>query len=565
MSAPPKTDAAPRATAQAQAGALPFLTIAEAAALIEKRALSPLELTQALLDRIDAFDAQINAFITVTAELALKQARVAEREIAAGRYRGAMHGIPFAVKDIIDTAGILTTAHSKILADNVPAADAAAVDKLYQAGALLLGKLATHEFAHGGPSFDLPWPPARNPWNNEHHSGGSSSGSGAAIAAAFVPAALGTDTGGSIRTPASLCGVVGLKPTYGLVSRTGVINNSFTYDNCGPLTWTVEDCAILLQAIAGYDPRDPTSSDVPVPDYRAALTQDLTGVRIGVLRHFWEEDAPVSAELAQALDNALDVLKRLGAKLEVARMRPIQEYYDVKIITAESELFSVHHQDLIERPQDFGEIFLGRVLGASLFQAVDYVQAQRERRTMLLEMRPLYEKFDVLVTAGLGPSPRLDAHRTIGFWEKWQKPNMTTPFNVTGGPALVQCIGLSADGLPLSMQVAGRPFNEAAVFRVAHAYEHATAWRQRRPQLEPGKTAKPIAPTPIPAEARAIDSETRMLVEKLAIRAGLKLPDHLLVQLCEAAPYALAMSRRIHRRRDRADEPANVFRFPEGT
>jgi len=389
MSTNTKTTAAPRATGQSQAATLPFLTIAEAAALIEKRALSPLELTRALLDRIDAFDAQINAFITVTAELALKQARVAEREIAAGRYRGAMHGIPFAVKDIIDTAGILTTAHSKILADNIPAADAAAVEKLYHAGALLLGKLATHEFAHGGPSFDLPWPPARNPWNNEHHSGGSSSGSGAAVAAAFVPAALGTDTGGSIRTPASLCGVVGLKPTYGRVSRTGVINNSFTYDNCGPLTWTVEDCAILLQAIAGHDPRDPSSNDVPVPDYRAALTQDLTGVRIGVLRHFWEEDAPVSAELAQALDNALDVLKRLGAKLEVARMRPIQEYYDVKIITAESELFSVHHQDLIERPQDFGEIFLGRVLGASLFQAVDYVQAQRERRRMLLEMRPL--------------------------------------------------------------------------------------------------------------------------------------------------------------------------------
>ena len=424
-----------------------------------------------------------------------------------------------------------------------------------------LGKLSTHEFAHGGPSFELPWPPARNPWNNEHHSGGSSSGSGAAVAAGFVPAALSTDTGGSIRTPASLCGIVGLKPTYGLVSRTGVINNSFTFDNCGPMTWTVDDCAILLQAIAGYDPLDPSSSNAQVPEYRAGFTPDLKGVRIGVLRHFWEVDASISPELAHALDDAFDVLKSLGATLEVARMRPIQQYYDVKIIMAESELFAVHHHDLIERPHDFGEIFLGRVLGASLFQSVDYVQAQRERRKMLAEMQPLYAKYDVLVTAGLGPSPRLDAHRDIGFWEKWQKPNMTTPFNVTGGPALVQCIGFSKSGLPLSMQVVGKPFDEPAVFRVAHAYEQATAWRGRRPELKPGGIARPIAPTPIPDEAKSVNAETRALVTQLAARAGLKLPDHLLVQLCEAAPYALAMAQRVRRRRERSEEPANVFSF----
>ena len=266
--------------------------------------------------------------------------------------------------------------------------------------------------------------------------------------------------------------------------------------------------------------------------------------------------------IAQALDSAFDVLKRLGATLEVARMRPIQQYYDVKIIMAESELFSVNHHDLIERPQDFGEIFLGRVLGASLFQSVDYVQAQRERRKMLAEMQPLYAKYDVLVTAGLGPSPRLDAHRDIGFWEKWQKPNMTTPFNVTGGPALVQCIGFSKGGLPLSMQVVGKPFNEPAVFRVANAYEQATAWRMQRPDLKPGKVARAIAPTPIPDEARSVDAETRALVAQLAARAGLKLPDHLLVQLCEAAPFALAMAQRIRRRRERSEEPANVFSFP---
>ncbi|HYC49142.1 MAG TPA: amidase [Burkholderiales bacterium] len=540
-----------------------LLPISELAALIKARKLSAVELTRAYLKRIRTCDAQVNAFITITDELALEQAARADREIAEGRYRGALHGIPFAVKDVIDTAGVLTTAHSRILERNFPSADATAVGKLYDAGAILLGKVSTHEFAHGGPSFDLPWPPARNPWNNEHHSGGSSSGSGAAVAAGFAAMALGTDTGGSIRTPSSLCGIVGLKPTYGRVSRYGVINNSFTFDNCGPMTWTVEDCAVMLQAIAGYDPKDPSSSDVPVPDYRATLTPDLKGMRIGVLRHFWEEDLPVSAELARAIENAISTLEKLGATLEVVRMRPIQEYYDVKIVIAESELLAVHQDDFVERPEDFGEIFLGRVLGAALFQSVDYVQAQRERRKMLAEMKPLYERFDAFVTAGLGPAPRLDEHRNIGFWEKWQKPNMTTPFNVTAGPALVQCIGFSEQGLPLSMQVASRPFNEQAVFRVAHAYEKATPWRERRPKLVPGAIARPIAPEPIPTNPAGIEPRTRELVRMMAEQAGLKLPERLLVQMCEAAPYARAMANRIRRKRKRADEPANTFRFPD--
>ena len=539
-----------------------LLPIADAARLLAARKLSSVELTRACLKRIEQYDGQVNAFITVTGELALAQAAAADRELAAGRVRTALHGIPFAVKDIINTADVLTSAHSKIFANNYPKADATAVAKLYAAGGVLLGKLSTHEFAHGGPSFDLPWPPARNPWNNEHHSGGSSSGSGAAVAAGFTGAALGTDTGGSIRTPASLCGIVGLKPTYGLVSRHGVINNSFTFDSCGPMTWTVEDCALLLRAIAGYDAKDPSSNEVRIPDYAAGLTPDLKGMRIGVLRHFWEEDLPVSADLASAIEQALKTLEGLGATLEVVRMRPIQEYYDVKIVIAESELFALHQDDLIERPQDFGEIFVGRVLGGALFQSVDYVQAQRERRRMLAEMKPLYERYDAFVTAGLGPAPRLDTHRNIGFWEKWQKPNMTTPFNVTAGPALVQCIGYSAAGLPLSMQVAARPFNEQAVFRVAHAYETATPWRERRPHLVAGAKARPIAPEPIPADASSVDERIRRFVPMVAERAGLKLPDRLLVQMCEAAPYAFAMTQRIRRRRDRSEEPANTFRFP---
>ena len=239
---------------------LAFLTIAEAAPLIERKQLSPVELTTALIRRAETLDPQINAYLLLTSERALDQARAAEREIMAGTYRGPMHGVPFGLKDIYSTAGIRTTGHSKICSDTVPSADATTVARLYGAGAVLTGKLATHEFAHGGPSFDLPWPPARNPWNREHFTGGSSSGSGAAVAAGFVPGALGSDTGGSIRGPAALCGVVGLKPTYGLVSRSGVYTNSFSFDHAGPMTWTVEDCAIMLQVIAGHDPNDPASA-----------------------------------------------------------------------------------------------------------------------------------------------------------------------------------------------------------------------------------------------------------------------------------------------------------------
>ena len=273
------------------------LTIAEASELLRTRKVSPVELTRSLLERIDGFDKTVQAFITVTSELALQQAAVAEREIAAGRWRGPLHGIPFALKDLYDTAGVLTTANSRLYASNVPPRDAAAVAKLYEAGAVLAGKLKTHEFAQGGPATDLPWPPARNPWNVEHFTGGSSSGSAAAVAAGFVPAALGTDTGGSIRGPAALCGVAGLRPTYGLVSRYGVFPNSYTFDACGPIARTAEDCAIVLQAIAGHDPRDPASARSDVPNFRDRLRTELRGLKIGVVRHFWEEDLPAQPDV----------------------------------------------------------------------------------------------------------------------------------------------------------------------------------------------------------------------------------------------------------------------------
>jgi aspartyl-tRNA(Asn)/glutamyl-tRNA(Gln) amidotransferase subunit A len=361
---------------------LHLLTIAEAARLIERRRLSPVELADALIARIAALDPQLNAFLLPTPDKAREQARAAEREIMAGNYRGALHGVPFGLKDIYCTAGIRTTSHSRICADYVPAEDATTVIRLYQAGGILLGKLATHEFAHGGPSFDLAWPPARNPWNREHFTGGSSSGAGAAIAAGFVPGAMGSDTGGSIRGPAAFCGIVGLKPTYGLVSRAGVYANSFTFDHAGPMTWTVEDCAIMLQALAGHDPKDPASADRAIPDYRAALTGDIRGMRIGVLRHLYEEDLNVAPEVHAALEEAYAVFRSLGATIEDVRIRPAFDYYAVKITIAESEQYAIHEEELRTRTGEFGADFLGRALPAILYSSSDYVQAQRERRAM---------------------------------------------------------------------------------------------------------------------------------------------------------------------------------------
>jgi aspartyl-tRNA(Asn)/glutamyl-tRNA(Gln) amidotransferase subunit A len=535
-----------------------FLTIAEASHLIERRALSPVELTQAFLTRIAAIDPRLNAYLLLTADQAMDQARAAEAEIMAGRWRGPMHGIPYALKDIYCTNGIRTTSHSRTRATYVPDFDATTVGKLHAAGAILLGKLATHEFAHGGPSFDLPWPPARNPWNRDHFTGGSSSGSGAAVAAGLAMAALGSDTGGSIRNPAGLCGLVGLKPTYGLVSRSGVYTNSFSYDTAGPMTWTVADCAIVLGVIAGHDPNDPASARRPVADFSATLEGGLRGIRIGVLRHLYETDVTCAPVAQAAMEQALDVFRGLGATVEDARIRPAMDYYDVKIVGAESELYAVHEPVLRTRLGDFGEDFLGRSLGALLFSGADYVQAARARRAMVAEMAPIYNRFDLLLTLGPGPAPRLESHQTLNFW---RHASLTTPFNVLGGPALSQCIGFTQDGLPLSMQIVGRPFDEAGVLRAARAYESATPWRDRRPTFDlaaPFSTAPPPMPPPAKAD---LNGPERDRIATLCRRAGLTLNERQFEQLCATAPYAEAMAGRLRRDWDFRDEPASVFTF----
>jgi aspartyl-tRNA(Asn)/glutamyl-tRNA(Gln) amidotransferase subunit A len=528
-------------------------TLAEAARLIQSRALSPVELTEAVLARIEQVEPALHAHITVTAEHARAQARRSMEEIARGRYRGALHGIPFGVKDNYETAGIRTTGHSRAYLDHVPASDAFVVERLYAAGAVLVGKHALHELAHGGPSFDLPWPPARNPWHTAHFTGGSSSGSASALAAGLGYFSLGSDTGGSIRTPAALCGLVGMKPTFGLVSRRGVIPNCYSLDTCGPLAKSVEDCALVLEVLAAHDPDDPACASVARQDFRQALRTDLKDVCVGVLRHFWEEDLPADGELNAATDEALRVLRELGAKLEEVHLRTPRDYYDVWTLIEEPETFSIQRQALQSRPGDFGSVFLERTLIACLMDGADHVDAQRVRARMVAEMRALMARHDVLVMAAAGPAPRLAPGLAT-----WPAPNRFQASNITGNPALVVPAGFSRAGLPLSIHFVGRPFEDAKLLGFAYAYEQATQWRRKR-------SIESVAIPPEIVQAREAPT-TRGIAQTLldtctaaARRAGLSLDDAQLALLCGAAPHAFEMAARVREAARASGDPAGVF------
>ena len=456
-----------------------YLGIAEASALLRERKLSPVELTEALLARIDRLDKSCHAFVTPTPEAALAAARQAEAEIAAGRWRGPLHGIPYALKDIIDVAGLKTTAHSKLLADNVAAADAPVAARLKAAGGVLLGKLSTHEFAIGGPSFDLPWPPARNPWNPEHFPGGSSSGSGAGLAAGLFPAALGTDTGGSIRNPASQCGITGMKPTYGRVSRRGVLPLAFSLDHIGPMTRDVRDNALLLQAIAGHDPFDPASADEPVPDYVAGLGQGVKGLRVGIVRHFYAGDLDGDGEMVAAIDGAAKLFRELGAEVREIRLPPLQDFAACGQIIMAAEAYAVHERWLKTRPQDYGARGRERLLAGAGLSAVDYLQAVRWRLALRDRTEEAFRDIDLALTASsLDPACRIDDDAALAATYARQA---RLPFNVTGQPALVVLAGFAKSGLPLSLQLVGHPFAEATLYRAAAAYEDATGWTKRHP------------------------------------------------------------------------------------
>lgn len=457
------------------------LTIAEAARRIARREVSPVELTRAALAAAERLNPEIHAFIRLTPDAALAAAHAAEARQMRGALRGKLDGIPVAHKDIYETAGVATTGHSRQMEQHVPAADATVVRKWAEAGAVSLGKLATHEFAWGGPSFDLPWPPARNPWDLRRFTSGSSSGTGAAVAAGAILGGTGSDTGGSIRGPAALCGVAGIKPTYGLCSRAGVLPLAFSLDHTGPLAWTAEDCAILLQAMAGHDPADPASAARPAPDLLGGLEGGVRGLRIGVIRHWHEEEVPPSPATLAGLAEAEAVFRRLGAGIRDVRLPALAEYNACGWLILAAEAFAVHESWMRARPGDYGAILRKRLALAAVIGGADYLQAVRRRRELCAAMAEAMQGCDLLLTASAaGEAPPIDE---VPIWASLEKPGFTIPFNVTGQPAATVCTGFGSEGLPVAMQLVGRPFDDATVLRAAVAFERATPWRDRRPQV----------------------------------------------------------------------------------
>jgi aspartyl-tRNA(Asn)/glutamyl-tRNA(Gln) amidotransferase subunit A len=456
-----------------------WMGIAEAGRAFTRGELSPVTLVQHLLDRIARLDQHCHAFLQVNAEHALAEAKRAEAEMRAGKSRGPMHGIPYALKDIADVAGLHTTCHSKILADNLATQDATVVKRLREAGAILLGKTALHEFATGGPSHDLPWPPARNPWDIARIPGSSSSGSGAALAAGFVPAAIGTDTGGSIRNPATSCGVIGMKATYGVVSCAGVFPLSTSLDHVGPMTRTVEDNAILMQAMVGQDAQDPASVPHPSPDFMHGLRDGVKGLRIGLIEHFYTEDMPADPQMVAALEAAASQLRDLGAKVSTVRLPPLAEWAACGRSIQQAEQYALHEHWLTQRPQDYGEIARTKLLAGAAIPALDYIRALQARRRLRVEFDTLMQGYDALITlSGFNLPPRFDNPAAIAAA---YVRHARIPFNVTGTPAIALPTGFSTEGLPLGMQIAGKAFDEAMLYRIAWQYFESTGWTARHP------------------------------------------------------------------------------------
>jgi aspartyl-tRNA(Asn)/glutamyl-tRNA(Gln) amidotransferase subunit A len=449
---------------------------------IQQRRLSPVELIEAALERISQWDPAIHAFIRCDQAGARSAARQAETEIGSGLYRGPLQGMPIGIKDVIDMRGLPTTCHSRLRLDHEATADAAVVAQLRQAGAIILGKLALHEFALGGPSFDLPFPPARNPWNTEHHPGGSSSGCAAALAAGLLPLAIGTDTSGSIRHPASACGVVGLKPTYGRVARAGVFPLAATLDHVGPMARSVDDVALVLETIACSARAEPIGKQsAPGPRWLSALRDapNMAGLRIGYVRHFHERDMVADPEVAAALDTVAVALADAGAAVQAVELPDLNSFSAISRIILQSEAWATHAHWLRTRPDQYGQRTRHRLLPGAFLTAEDYVRSQRLRSALLAAVQTVFREVDVLLCASsMDPACRLDDPIAI---ESTYSRQARTPFNVTGHPAIAMMAGLSGMGLPLSVQFVGRHFDEATVLRVAKAWELIGGWQERHP------------------------------------------------------------------------------------
>jgi len=469
---------------------LAALTLAEASERIRSGAVSPTDLVSACLARIEVYNPKLNAFITVTAESARARAKMLEAERGAGKLRGPLHGIPIALKDNIDTAGVRTTAASAVFDDRVPEEDAEVTRRLEAAGAIVLGKLNLHEFAMGGTSATSYFGPVRNPWALDRSPGGSSGGSAAAVAADLCYGALGTDTGGSIRTPASYCGIVGLKPTYGLVSIRGIIPLVLSLDHCGPMTRTVEDAALLLNALAGYDRLDIASVEHGVEDYVAALRQPVAGFRLGIARApFFDH---LDADVAKAVDDALEVLAKLTSSARDVVLPPASG------LSLGSEVYA-YHEELFERMSSRYMIPTRRGLKEdSEAKAAPYIQSRWKLESLRRTIDDSFADVDLVVLPTRRRTPRtIDAAIEREESEKVRNPELenTGAFNVYGIPAVSVPCGFTSAGLPVGLMIAGPRFSEGRVLALAHAFERATSWHEKKPPLRPDTEVPPLAPT----------------------------------------------------------------------
>ena len=457
-----------------------ILTVVDAAELIRTKSLSPVELTNAFLRRIETLDQHLNSYLTVTADKALREARKAETEIALGTYRGPWHGIPIAVKDLFDTRGVRTTAGSEIFSERVPHRDARVVELLRDAGAILLGKLNLHEWALGVTTNNPHFGPTRNPWDAARIPGGSSGGSSAALAASLCLASLGSDTGGSIRIPSSLCGVVGLKPTYGRVSLRGTIPLSWSLDHVGPMVKSVRDAALMLQVIAGYDPDDPISMRVPADDYLANLEHGVKGFRIAVPHQYFFQSA--DTEVAQIVSNALRILGSLGASIEDVELEGLGNPATVYAPIIHSEAAAYHADHLKEHPSGFGSDVLERLRRGQATSGIEYAEARHLGAKWRRRFENLLREYTVLATPTT-PIPAPFIEGTEAVLAARTLTQFTSLFNLIGLPAISVPCGFTRTGLPVGLQLVAHPWSEAILLQVAHAYEQATPWHRQTPPI----------------------------------------------------------------------------------
>jgi aspartyl-tRNA(Asn)/glutamyl-tRNA(Gln) amidotransferase subunit A len=452
---------------------LASLSLKQASDLLRTKAVSPVELTQACLQRIEKYNPSLHAFITVTRDEALGAAREAETEIQRGRWRGPLHGIPIALKDNIDTAGIRTTGASELFENRVPEIDAEVARRLKNAGSVLLGKLNLHEFAYGGSSTVTHFGTMHNPWNPDHVTGGSSGGAGIAVASDFCYAALGTDTAGSVRMPASHCGIVGLKPTYGLVSTRGVLTLSWTLDHVGPMCKTVEDAALMMNVIAGFDPLEPTSVETPIPDYTRAMKTSTAKLRLGIARRPYFDN--LNPEVAKAVDAAMTLLQKMTAGTVDVELPPAGNAPTLW----GSEAYAYHKVWITQSPEKYQPGTRAQLQRTANANGAEYAQARRDLDTVRREIKKVFAKVDLLIAPTMKTPPALLSAPGGGGGGG----NNNVAFDLYGVPSISVPCGFTSSGLPIGLQISGAHFAETSVLALAHAYEQATEWHKRNPKV----------------------------------------------------------------------------------